>query len=283
MTAIIPTNLRTAAIIVGVDGSPGADAALGWAIEEARVRGSEVQAVVVRSMRVAGREHLSYDELTPARCEHLLAESLERIGGAGEVPLRLETRDDDGLAFELGLEAAALGAGLIVVGRSAHGHHLGLGPSTPARLTHRLWCPLVTVPSDYLPHRTRHLLVDLDGAGTGIRALSWAVGEAALTGAALEVVGPVSARPGHRRPGSDVGRQVEEILAECRRAGIDATLRTGQRQAFPTAPSTDLLVLDSPARRWERVGFPCPSPRQGASPEGVPIVWVPAGTDWRGW
>jgi nucleotide-binding universal stress UspA family protein len=230
-------TVGAAPIVVGVDGSRGSDAALAWALEEAGVRGSELEALVVRTAQVAGREHLSYDELTAARCEHLLDESLRRIGGPGEVPLRLETRDDD-LFFELGLEAAARGAGLIVVGALSHRLlHGALAPTTLARLTHRSSCPLVIVPSDYVRHPTRRVTVALGWGGEGAGALRWALDEAVVTGADLGVVGESSA-----------------------------------------AASPDLLVVDMPTWHWRRGGLTPRDPRPGTSLASVPLVWVPRST-----
>jgi hypothetical protein len=62
-----------------------------------------------------------------------------------------------------------------------------------ARLTHRSSCPLVIVPSDYVRHRTRRVSVDLEWAGEGSGALSWAEEEALVTGATLDMAGESSA------------------------------------------------------------------------------------------
>lgn len=269
--------VKAAAIIVAVDGAPGGDAALAWALREARLRGSEVEAMVVRSMRLASREHLSYDEFTPARCEQVLAESLERVGGAGGVSLHLETRDDD-LLFELGLEAWARGAGLIVVGESSHGPlRRALVPSTHG-LTHRFSCPVVVVPSHFVrPEGIGRVVVDLEGAREGLGALRWAVEEAALTGAALDVVdadvvGLPGVRTGRRPVRTDLRRRVGETLARCRAEGIDATLHT--RDGDDLAPA-GLFVVDMPVGHRRR-GLTCRAAQRRISPGGVPVVLVPA-------
>ncbi|MCL2393800.1 MAG: universal stress protein [Acidimicrobiaceae bacterium] len=243
MPASTPTMVKAAVIIVGVDGSPGGDAALAWALEEARLRGSEVEALVARTVRLAGREHLSYDEFTPARCEHLLAESLVRVGGPGGVPLRLETRDDDVL-FELGLEASARGAGLIVVGAPSHGHlHAAPAPTTLLGFTHRFSCPVVVVPSDFVRQRTRRMMVAVGEAGEGAEALRWGVEEAGLTGASVEVVSLASTPAGEP----------------------------------PTVSGpVDLLVVEMPAGHWRRRCPASKATRHGVLPGNVPVVFVPA-------
>jgi len=237
-----PTAVKAAAIIVGVDGSPGSDAALAWALAEARVRGSEVEAMVARTVRLAGREHLSYDEFTPARCEHLLAESLARVGGPGDVPLRLETRDDDVL-FELGLEASARGAGLIVVGASSHGHLHGVpAPTGLLGFTHRFCCPVVVVPPEFVRQGTRRVMVAVGKAGEGAEALRWGREEAGLTGASVEVVS-LACTPADQRP-------------------------------VASAP-VDLLVVDMPAGHRRRRCPASRAARHGVLPGNVPVVFVP--------
>ncbi len=120
-------------VLVGVDGTPAGDAALAWALQEARIRQAAVEAFVVWSLQIAKLANVGFDELTEHATRHLLEESLDRVGGTGGIPVRLQTRVGPPFS-ELEFEAAATHAVLTVVGNHPHGvlHDALVGVPTTA-------------------------------------------------------------------------------------------------------------------------------------------------------
>lgn len=139
-------------IVVGVDGSPGSDAALGWAIEEAKVRGAQVRAVYAWGYpAIAGPEGsvVYLDPLT------LAIEARTHLDGILDVVLReVESRDRIERAAVEGGAANALidqskDADLLVVGARGHGGFLGLLiGSVSNQVVHHAPCPVVVVPKN---------------------------------------------------------------------------------------------------------------------------------------
>src|SRR4051794_37008637 len=120
---------RSAAIVVGVDGTPCADLALRWAADTARRHVRPLQIVHVTD---GGAERLTTGYQSP---------SGEATAGAGEVLAKAAAevnRHNPGVAVTTrlvddepgrGLVAAAAGASMVVVGSWGHGglHDLVLG------------------------------------------------------------------------------------------------------------------------------------------------------------
>lgn len=115
-------------IVVGVDGSEAGDAALGWAVEIARLRSAKL--VVVHAWTFVPPAPLSEPGLMPVpagdlvgdleterdAAEAAIDEALERVDASG---LEIDRRLVEASAGEA-LVAAAEGADLLVVG--SHGH-----------------------------------------------------------------------------------------------------------------------------------------------------------------
>lgn len=140
-------------IVVGIDDSPGSQGALEWALEEARLRGTNVRMVHV--IAALGSE-LSTAPVDPtqddtARAEgaarELLASALERAGGepAG-VSVQLAARL--GSAARVLVEEAG-DTGLLVVGSRGQGGFAGLllGSVSQQAVQHAR-CPVVVTPGD---------------------------------------------------------------------------------------------------------------------------------------
>jgi nucleotide-binding universal stress UspA family protein len=158
-------------IVVGVDGSAGSDAALRWAVAEARLRGS--------GLRVVHAYHLPHVPLTEAGVgaaggmglPAILTEDGERLRGMVEGQARRVV--DDALARAgdavAGLEVervvaegppaqtlieAARGADLLVVGSRGRGGFLGLLlGSVSQQCAHHPPCPVVILPPPEEPGR----------------------------------------------------------------------------------------------------------------------------------
>ncbi|MGA0830578.1 MAG: universal stress protein [Nitriliruptoraceae bacterium] len=142
-----------ARIVVGIDASDPSLDALRWALEEARLRGAELELVhafprpelVGMTMVVT----LPSDDELRAASEQVLAEALERVGGAGDVPVTRRVGTGGPAAV---LVEAAEGADLLVVGARGLGGFKGLllGSVTQQVIAHAP-CPVVVI----TPERSR--------------------------------------------------------------------------------------------------------------------------------
>jgi nucleotide-binding universal stress UspA family protein len=149
---------ETKTIVVGVDGSPGAVAALRFAVEEARTHGKRLHVVH------AWRMPLSLVTAEPAAFGVPMVPDLaiDEVRGsalaeaAAVLDAALESVDTSGVEVERELvEApparalieAAQGAELLVVGSRGHGGFTGLLlGSVSQQCTHHAPCPVVIVP-----------------------------------------------------------------------------------------------------------------------------------------
>jgi nucleotide-binding universal stress UspA family protein len=137
-------------IVVGVDGSPGAAAALAWALAEARTHGAELSVVSgfaytdVVGVPGAMWPVDSYETLE-AEARALVAEMVSDAGAADDP--HVETRALFGNPAELLLDAAR-SADLLVVGSRGRGGFAGLllGSVSQKCVTHGP-CPVAVVPT----------------------------------------------------------------------------------------------------------------------------------------
>ncbi len=136
-------------IVVGVDGSKASDAALAWALEQARHTGDEVQALHAWQYPEIGEWmsvnpfELQHDELRAGAVQVLRA-ALERAGDHADVTV--DPVVGTGRTAELLLEAAR-DADLLVVGSRGHGGFTGLLlGSVSQHCVHHATCPVVVVP-----------------------------------------------------------------------------------------------------------------------------------------
>jgi nucleotide-binding universal stress UspA family protein len=136
-------------IVVGVDGSAGARAALAFAVDEGRLRGAGVHAVTAWHVPVEayGSAFVPPPDVGFASgLEDAARRSLERVleeqGAAGVVPVVRE-----GPAARVLLEEAR-DADLLVVGSRGLGGFRGLMMgSVSQQCAHHATCPLVIVPN----------------------------------------------------------------------------------------------------------------------------------------
>ncbi|MEJ3652476.1 universal stress protein [Actinomycetes bacterium KLBMP 9759] len=154
------TGTRTQArVVVGVDDSPPAHAALAWAVDYARRTGSRVHAIAVWAPPVppiAGPElgagalmhtraaDLSDDQMAAVAERSLAAAVAELPGDAGAlVDVSVEPGDPAAV-----LLAAAEDADLLVLGNAKHGALVSaVTASVAARCNHHATCPIVLVPA----------------------------------------------------------------------------------------------------------------------------------------
>ncbi len=147
--------MAAARIVVGVDGSDGADAAVRWSARTARALDAEVTAVAVIEPAVS---------LVPPTAAIAEAAHAVEEGEREEAHAKLETEwcrplRDAGVPYEartirgdpatmLNDAATELDADLLVVGRRGRGGFVEmLVGSLPHKLAHRAEVPLVIVPA----------------------------------------------------------------------------------------------------------------------------------------
>ena len=130
MTADEPVEPATGEgrIVVAVDGSAGAEAALAWAVAEAELRASTLELVLVRPTPHRGAAPgMPFYGLDPSDFRSpaldVLSEIADRARLAGSVPVRPVLRE--GLVAEELIDASD-GAVLLVVGSRGHGGFTGL-------------------------------------------------------------------------------------------------------------------------------------------------------------
>ena len=139
-------DVRDTDIVVGVDGSPSAKAALRWAAAQARLAGARLRVVAVWEIPVyaAWMPMVPYEDLGLAAGK-MLAESVGEVLGLEVcVPELLETVLPGHPAQVLVDESAH--AAVLVVGSRGHGGFAGtLLGSVSQQCTQRAHCPVVVV------------------------------------------------------------------------------------------------------------------------------------------
>lgn len=173
-------------IVVGVDGSDPALAALRWAVRLARATGARIEAVTVASqLPLAAPLGVAWDTGEDAllqanrALEHTMAE-VEHEG----VDIATSVQDGQPAGVLLG---AAEGADLLVLGTHGYGamESALLGSIGRQVVTHAV-CPTVLVPE--APGSLERFVVGVDGSEEALHALRWAAELARATGATIEVV-----------------------------------------------------------------------------------------------
>jgi nucleotide-binding universal stress UspA family protein len=240
-------------IVVGVDESMGAAEALRWALREAELRGGEVDATMAwgfldQHHRVVEDSGLDerYDESTAAVA---LDDYVRAITGPRPSVCVHRTAVRGQIAPVL--LAAAERADLLVVGARGLGGFQGLLlGSVSQQCLHHARCPIAVVhgrvsTSQGAPER---IVVGIDGSVDAQRALVWALAEARLRGAVLDVVlawrYPSWSPPPHGAPGlaySNLGRFEEA----CRRVLDAAVERVDGRDLV--RPPERILVMGGAA------------------------------------
>ncbi len=182
-------------IVVGVDGSACSHDALRWAVDEASRRQGVVEAVYAWTfpyvVPVAGRlaNSAKWQEAAEKKLEGLLRTEL-----GGRPGVEVTPRAEEGPAARTLLDAAS-GADMLVVGHRGLGGFAGLVlGSVSHQCVQHAGCPVVVVRPEHLPdappkeRATERIVVGVDGSETSRTALCWALDEARLRSAAVEVV-----------------------------------------------------------------------------------------------
>ncbi len=132
-------------IVVGVDGSESARAALAWAVRQAQLTGAVVEAVIAWEYPVAygyaaPAMDLDFEELATKTVTAAITEATAESG-----PVAIQHKVVEGNAAQV-LLAESAGADLLVVGSRGHGGFVGaLLGSTGQHCVHHATCPVVVI------------------------------------------------------------------------------------------------------------------------------------------
>ena len=134
-------------IVVGVDGSDAAHAALEWAVDEARRRDAVVEAIHAwHQPFVTGYAYLGEMDLGPfaTEAENILAAAIAAVDTTG---VTVEHKVIAGGASQVLVEQAK-GASMLVVGSRGRGGFSGLMlGSVSQQAAHHASCPIVIIPA----------------------------------------------------------------------------------------------------------------------------------------
>jgi len=283
-------------IVVGVDGSANAAAALRWAFEEAGLRGDHVVALFAWGFVPpghAGDGHTFDVDYGAAQAQFALQAAV--VGAVGpEAARAVEARSVCGPAVEE-LRIAAKGADLLVVGtRGIGGVHGVLIGSVCHQLLHQAPVPLAVVPAPARPSTgagtPTRIVAGVDGSPGGRRALAWAADEARRRDVPLDVVrawhasypalGPAEGYLVECDAAEEVARHgVEQAVAGLDRSRV--TARAVEGRAGPALLATaadagaDLIVLGTRGHGTVAAALVGSVTRYVAHHATVPLVVVP--------
>jgi nucleotide-binding universal stress UspA family protein len=180
-------------IVVGLDGSDSAAHALQWAVDEAKLRGTGVTAVLAWGL-LDQRHPDAEQAFDPDYRVHdahnaLAAYVSDALGEAAAAHVQLRPVED--LPARALIDASDGATLLVVGGRGAGGLKGQLLGSVGYQCLHHARCPIAVVREGQPPIAPRavsRIVVGVDGSESSAAALGWAVAEARLRGAQLDVV-----------------------------------------------------------------------------------------------
>ncbi|MFD6095809.1 universal stress protein [Nocardiopsis flavescens] len=183
---------RSPKIVLGVDGSGHADAALEWAAAEAERTGRPLDIVFALPMPLVV---MSEGPTRPSATEELIAHGEQVLGVAADRVRALApsarvqvflAMDDPAPAM---LERAGHDDLLVVGSRGLGALRVAVMGSTSVRLAARAHCPVAVVPEGR-PHAgpAGRIVVGVDGSDAAVPALRFALGRARESGAAVVAV-----------------------------------------------------------------------------------------------
>ncbi|MBI5340989.1 nucleotide-binding universal stress UspA family protein [Mycobacterium sp. BK558] len=237
-------------IVVGIDGSPEAHAAVRWAADEALLRREPVTlmhvvAPIVVTWPIDNVEY-SYAQWQEDNARYQIEQAQKTlqasVGDAAAPPVRALLRHD-GIVTELA--AASAKATLVVVGSR------GLGPiggvllgSASRNLLHHAKCPVVITKADAMksPERTAPVLLGVDGTPASEAATAFAFDEASRRGVdlvALHAWSDVGVFPILGMDWHKYEQEGHEILGE---------RLAGWQERYPDVHVQRRIVCDRPAR-----------------------------------
>ncbi|MGY2002690.1 universal stress protein [Blastococcus sp. SYSU DS1024] len=259
--------------VVGVDGSPGARAALVWALGAAARAGAELELVSTFWADFSWMDPLLVDtrrldeiaEDTRARVHGFLTEvradpAVAAVPGAAEVGVEVVAAA--GAPAERLVARAADAQRLVVGSRGRGGVRSTLLGSVALHCVAHAPCPVVVVHPGAVQHPPR-VVVGIDDSAMSRAALESAAEEARRTGAQLEIIAvyqpeaywsevQAMALPPIAEAREQVRRRAEEVIAEVLGAGTPTRLRVEDGAPadvlIRVADGAALLVVGSHSR-----------------------------------
>lgn len=229
-------------IVVGVDGSAGAAAALRWANEEGQRRGIRVVALLawgyLDQYHPGGGDGFEshYDEAHAARALEVAVE--EVVGGGSAIERRLVCD----LPAPALVEAAGPDDLLVVGARGLGGFKDLLLGSVSQHCLHHAVSAVAVVREDAADRAVTRVIVGVDGSEASLAALRWAADEAASRGTSLHVVHAWQVPYVGVIPFAGAGGEVGTV-----ERAAQETLDAAVRGVATTAVVTSELVLGSAA------------------------------------
>lgn len=240
-------------LIVGIDGSPESEAAMGWALEEARRRDLEVELVYALAVPVVSDAYgmvmtrPDIDELTDYSQKLLDAALASAQDVAPEVAVT--ARLASGPPAAVLIEASRHADGLVVGTRGLGAISGKLLGSVSVRLAGKSVCPVFVVPPEWRdnPAPDAPVLVGVDGSEHSDAALHLALEEARCRGVGLTVLSayhvPWLARPVEPELIAEF-EESERWLAE---KTINESLDRVRHHAYSDVPVEQVTVKALPA------------------------------------
>jgi nucleotide-binding universal stress UspA family protein len=251
-------------ILVGVDGSANGAAALRWALAEADLRGATVTALHAWGHAApghAGGGHTFDADYGATEADAALAAAI--AAAAGPDTVAVTRRVVCSLPAKALLEAAT-GSDLLVVGARGLGGFRGLLlGSVSAQCLHHTTGPLAVVRASAPEGGTAgRVVVGVDGSDGSARALGWALAEARLRQAQVDVVhawqppyvvpAPYTGMPLDPEPVEKAARELldrvldrEDLARQPASVERIAVRGTPAHAILETALGADLVVLGS--------------------------------------
>ncbi|ASW54407.1 universal stress protein [Plantactinospora sp. KBS50] len=233
------TNEKT--ILVGYDGSAGANLALAWALDEAARTGGPVRlgygfewltaySWLGPAVGMGVPPNMTGDAEARRRVAELLDDAVAKAAGS-HPGVSVSAEVLDGPPVSRLLDASA-GAAMLVLGSRGHGGFTGLlTGSTTVALTAHAHCPVVVVrEGPGVP--SGPVLVGVDGSEHSLRALDFAAGRATARGLRLSVVRALPAPedwpadPADRDAGAVVARAqaaLDDLVHRSSAAGLEVS------------------------------------------------------------
>lgn len=286
-------------IVVGIDGSESSLDALRWAVDEARRRHGTVEAVFAWTFpyAVPVPGHFSDPEWLEGEATEYLEQLLAKEP-AGPTDVPVARRVHEGPAARALLDAAG-GADMLVIGSRGRGGFSGLVlGSVSHQCAQHAACPVVVIRRGAAPESpergegTGRIVVGVDGSEPALGALRWALDEARLRRAAVDVVHAWLPPQMYGYPYAMVDLHLDQveagsrelltrIIQEADTTGVPAVepilVADGAARALlDTAEGAELLVVGSRGRGGF-TGLLLGSVSQQALHHGpCPVVVVPA-------